>query len=285
VEPVEALHTAVRRYCDERAERIERDYAALLEAEARAREQAGHTPAVSPGYSPEGLATFPRYNVLYAIQAAVEAFVPGDLGSLEQARELLAAAIMTAESGSTRPPNGETQQRVMDEERELLDRYTQKITTNDLLGVEPLPFRRTLSRAESNQLRSELERRWGIEPGYWYPLDRGRGKTAPEHTLAFNAAPFEHPELQELVRSRLAGLGITRLFELHEYDRDTEDKEIELALLDPSYYGNGGEGIWTDDSFTCVIYASHEESTTIAGRDLLPALQHAWPDWQHHLYD
>ena len=149
VDSVEALHTATRRYAAERAADWEDRYAKLQADERQAHRDTGMPEPTTYGYSPEALATFPRYHVLHAIQAAVESFVPADLGSLDEARELLATAGVVAESVFTRPPIGEVEQRAMDDERELFAEYVRGLSDEELANVEPLPFQRTLTAAES----------------------------------------------------------------------------------------------------------------------------------------
>ena len=281
LEPVEALHTAARRYCVDRAAEWELRYSDVRSDEERARRHAGVPEPTTYSYSSEALDTFPRYHVLHAVQAAVEAFTPADLGSLDEARELLAVAAATADNLFTRPPTGETEQRAMDEERELFGRYVSDLSHEELARVEPLPFRRTLSPKESAALWAELEKRWGVK-GYWYPLDRAPEAAPPPHASAFSSDPFHGDDLQKCLRDVLSTLGATRVWELRELDTDTNN-EIELALLEPVY--TGAEGFWMDSSFDWLIYASHEGSVTVAGRDLLPALYEAWRNWRDYLYD
>lgn len=281
MDQVEALHTAARRYAAERAGEWENRYSTLRSDEERARRREGLPEPTTYGYSSEALATFPRYHVLHAIQAAVEALTRADLGSLEEARELLAKAGTEAQGIFTRPPVGEVEQRAMTEERELFARYVRGLSDEELAQVEPLPFRRTLTEAESARPWAELKNRWGVE-GYWYPLDRAPDAEPPPHAQAFNADPFFEPGLQQQLRDALAEVGVSRAWELRELDTDT-DKEIELALLEPVY--TGAEGYWTDASLGWLVYASHESSVTVAGETLLPELQRRWSDWRHHLYD
>jgi hypothetical protein len=281
MERVEALHVAARRYSAARAAEWENRYTELQAEEERARRREGVPEPTTYTYSPEALAAFPRYHVLHAIEAAVEAFTPADFGSLEEAREFLAAAGAGAESIFTRPPTGEVEQRAMDEERELFGRYVRGLSSDELANIEPLPFRRTLATEESTRLWAELERRWGVK-GYWYPLDRAPDAERPLHTEAFNSDPFFDAQPQQYLRDALAELGVSRLWELRELDTDA-DKEIELEQLEPRY--TGSEGYWTDDAFEWLVYASHEDSVTVAGERLLPALQRRWPDWAKHGYD
>lgn len=280
MDEVEALHTAARRYAAERAADWQNRYSDLRADEERARRHKGLPEPTTYGYSPEALATFPRYQVLHAIEAAVEAFTPGDLGSVDEARERLAKAGADAQSIFTRPPVGEVEQRAMDDERELFAEYVRGLSDEELARVEPLPFRRTLTEAESARLWTELKNRWGVE-GYWYPLDRAPDAEPPPHAQAFNADPFFDAELQQQLREALAELGVSRVWELRELDTDT-NKEIDLALLEPLY--TGAEGYWTDDSLDWLVYASHESSVTVAGEELLPELQRRWPVWRRLLY-
>lgn len=281
MDQVEALHTAARRYATERAAEWENRYSDLRAEEEKSRQREGLPEPTTYSYSSEALATFPRYQVLHAIQAAVEALTPADLGSLGEARELLAMASAEARSIFTRPPVGKIEQSAMAEEREQFAQYVRGLSDEELARVEPLPFRRTLTEAESARLWAELKNRWRVE-GHWYPLDRARDVEPPPHAQAFNADPFFDPKLQQQLRDALAELGVSRVWELRELDTDT-DKEIDLVLLEPVY--TGAEGCWTDASLDWLVYASHESSVTVAGEALLPELQRRWPDWQRHLYD
>lgn len=277
---VEALHTAARRYCADRAALWLGRYADLQAGEARERRRSGIPEPTTYAYSNEALATFPRYHVLHAIQAAVEAFTPADFASLDEARELLAAAAESAENVFTRPPNGEIERRSMDEERTVFADYMRGVSEEELAKVEPLPFRRTLTSDESEHLRNELKTRWGFD-GYWYPLDRPDTAEPPENAVALTADPFFSAEVQGRLRDVLAGLGVSRLWELRELDTDS-DCELDLELFEPVY--TGSEGTWTDNSRDWLVYASHEASVTVAGTQLLPAFQQAFPDWRDWIY-
>jgi hypothetical protein len=277
---VEALHAAARRYCADRAALWSRRYADLREGEARERRRSDEPEPTTYTYSREALATFPRYNVLYAIQAAVEAFTPDDFATLGEARELLAAAGESAESVFTRPPNGEIERQAMDEERTLFSDYMRGVSEDELTHVESLPFRRALSREESERLWNDLKTQWGVE-GYWYPLDRPLTAEPPANAVAFGADPFFGADVQSRLRIVLADLGVSRLWELRELQTDG-NFELDLELFAPVY--TGLEGYWTDDSLGWLVYASHEDSVTVAGAQLLPAFQQAFPKWQAWRY-
>jgi hypothetical protein len=277
---VDALHSAARRYCADRAALWSRRYAELLEREAQDRRRSGEPEPTTYSYSSEALATFPRYNMLYAIQAAVEAFTPDDFSTLGEARELLAAAGESAESVFTRPPNGEIEQHAMDEERALFVNFIRGVSEDELTHVGLLPFRRMLSTEESERLRDELKTQWGVE-GCWYPLDRPLTAEPPANAVAFSADPFYSTDVQARLRVVLADLGVSRLWELREHQSDA-NYELDLEIFEPLY--TGAEGYWTDDSLDWLVYASHEGSVTVAGAHLLPAFQQAFTKWQEWSY-
>src|SRR3712207_3498722 len=127
MEEIEALHTAARRYAGARAAEWERRYSVLQAREDRVWRAAAARARTAYGYSDEALAIFPRYNVLHAIQAAVEAFTPADFASLDDAREQLARVAISAENLLTRPPQGEIERGVMDEERALFVTYLRSL--------------------------------------------------------------------------------------------------------------------------------------------------------------
>jgi hypothetical protein len=115
----------------------------------------------------------------------------------------------------------------------------------------------------------------------WYPHDRFASEEPPPHARAFNEDPFLDDELQGRLREVLAALGVSRLWELRAGGGDDKDYELDLALLEPvSGYLDLDERFWTDASFEWLIYASHEETVTIVGADLLSGLQAAWPAWR-----
>jgi len=157
--------------------------------------------------------------------------------------------------------------------------YVRGFPDDDLTEVERLPFRRTLAVSEREQVWSEIKARWGIE-GYWYPLSA----KAPKDALALDAEPFFDAETQTRLREALAAIGVSRVWELREFDVDPEspDRELDLEFFEPVY--TGAEGFWTDRSLDWLIYASHEDSVTVAGRRLLPAFKHAVPEWAKWIY-
>jgi hypothetical protein len=283
VDLVEALHVAARRYCMDRGAYWHDRYGEVLAEEQRAADLAGG--GEPRRYSPAALATFPRYNALEAILPAVEAFTPADLGSLDEARELLAAAGDTAESAFTRKQTDPMERGSIAEERRRFRQLVRDLTERELAEIEPLPYRRTLPAQESAELWHKLETRWGIAKRSWYPTDRPYQARPPADTIAFNDDAFSSSDLERRLRWVMSGIGVTRVWELREVDDESvPHRELDLELVEPLYGYTGLEAFWFDRSLTWLIFASHEGSLTITGSQLLPALQTAWPDWREHLF-
>lgn len=278
---IEALHTAARRYCEDRAAWWSARYDDLRRSESAERERRGIPEPATYTYSDEALGTSPRYQILYAIQVAVEMFTAADFDSLDQARALLAAAGESAESIFTRPPKEGAERLAIDEERLLFMQYVRQVSLEELAHVDPLPYRRTLTSEESQLLRQSLKPRWGVENFYWFPLDRPDDVPPPEDAVALDAEPFFDPDVQARLRAVLETLGVARLWELREFDTDA-DCEIDLGLFVPTY--TGAEGFWTDRTLGWLVYASHESSVTAAGAHLLPTFREAFPEWEEWIY-
>jgi hypothetical protein len=266
MDDVGGLHTAARRYCLAGIARWQTRYSDL--AKAGRDRRAGSTGGWD--YTDEALGTFPRYNVLAAILADIERFVPSDFASLAEARAMLEAAA-DAEDAMTRPPHRPVAHDAIAEERVLFRTYIASLKASELEQIQPLPFRRVLSDTEFRRHRERLSQRWGISESYWYPLTEG---APPADVVALKADLFDRevslPALRALLRSR----GIERFIELREYG---SGYEADVELLEPVY--NGAEGYWTDNSGEWVIYASHENSVTLGGQWLIAGVAAAWPGW------
>ena len=158
-----ALHTAARRYRLERhAYWCERYSEIVRKREDRQRD--GYH------YTPEALATFPRYNVLNAIRVELERIDPANLGDVDDTRACLVLAGETAQDDFTQKPSGEIDERAMAEEGGEFCRYIDGLQVADLSAIEELPYRRLLTTEESKATWSRLRSRWEIPRGYWFPL-------------------------------------------------------------------------------------------------------------------
>jgi len=259
-----ALHTAARRYCLEHHALWWERYITIMRSGADRQPDGYH-------YTAEALATFPRYNVLHAIRVELERIDPATLADLEETRQLLILAGQTAEDDFTRRPIGQIDQRAVAEEREAFARYIAALAPSDLRAIEPLPFRRVLTREESQQVWSRFRERWQINQGYWYPL----AHCTLSDVVAFRARAFEQAvptdRLQDILRSH----GIERVWEFRESGPEYEE---DVSLFEPCY--SGAEGYWSSGLLEWIVYASHEDSVTVGGW-LLKELKPLWPTWEH----
>jgi hypothetical protein len=265
VEAGVALHTTARRYCRERYALWAERYAEIVRR-GRDRER--------DDYTPEALATFPRYNVLNAIRVELERINPTELVDLEAARVRVLRAGEMANDDFTRKPIGEIDRRALAEERAAFCGYVCGLSPADLGAIEPLPFRRVLAADESDAVWAGLRDRWQIPAGYWYPL----AGCAPPRVVAFDANAFSEGAPQGRLRGILERGGVERVWELREHGPEYEQ---DVSLFDPHY--NGAEGYWSSGDLDWIVYASHESSVTVGGW-LLDEVQALWPAWRAHLW-
>ncbi len=158
---IKNLHNAIRRYCMDRHFYWSKKYSEL---------DAVRKNLTNNGYTDEAFRTFPRYNVLNAILTEIERYRPDEFKTLDEAKKFFSLAASEAENVFTKPPNGNIEQGVMNEEREFLHNFINQITEKDLSLVESLFYRKVLSSNESNEIRNKLLKRWEISKSYWYPL-------------------------------------------------------------------------------------------------------------------
>jgi hypothetical protein len=265
---VEALHTAARRYCNQRADLsfpgydLERWDESLAESSARTR-------------------------AMDVIGAAVEALKPAESASLEEAREHLLSAAASTVHELTQPSMHRVERRGIETEGRWFADYVRGLSDIDLAHVKPLLSRRWLSKSESARVWAELKTRWSADRGrMWYPW----GDEPQAEAQVFDEDPFLDEGLQHHLREVLASVGVSRLWELRGFSSGP-DYEIELAMLEPvasEFVGlapGGREMFWSDATFDWLIYASHEDTVTIAGAELLSGLQAAWPAWRRFVPD
>lgn len=262
----EKLHTAVRRYCIQRHKYWTDKYGELASA-GRDR--------MARGYTEEALRTFPRYNVLRAILIEVERYDPASFATLDEARRKLSAVAANAQDMFTQPTSGDSiEEVVMKEERELLQQYIERTSEDNLTSVEPLFYRRVLSKAESESIWSKLESAWNIRGAHWYrSADSAEGDVE-----VFDYSYFEQEIGVEQLRTLLQTSRINKVWELREYG---PEYEMELSICEPSY--NGADGYWCDESMSWIINASHEGSITIGGW-LVNEVKKIWPNWKERTW-
>ncbi len=272
-----ALHTAARRYCEDRYS----DWAQTYN-ELEAREKVQIENKFKPGwdYSEEAYGVFPRYRIDKAIRIEVERLAPESSNSLKELRSHLISACDIAEARLRAELNNAIARKALREEAEDYKAYIRVLRESDLISIAPLPFRRVMSSEESKKLWNQLKITWDIGDGYWFPLKEG---PIPPNMMAFHVDYFEKMNGAELLQEALKTRAISRVFELHEFGPDEPDYEIELSILKPAYLW-GGEQYCTEGGVDWVVYASHESSITIAGDWLTEILREKWPECPQRSY-
>jgi hypothetical protein len=261
----QALHTAARRYCVDQVAYWSNRYSELgRQGKDRVDTDDGWT------YTPEALATFPRYNVLNAIRVELERLDPEKLVELPLTRELVLLAGATAEDDFTRKPLGAIDAAAISDGREAFCQFVVSLSAADLGTIESLPYRRVLSDDEAEPIWSRLRQAWHIAEGYWYPL----AECSLSTIVAFQDRAFHEAMPPELLRTILKAHGIERVWELREYGPGCEQ---DVSSFEPYY--NGAEGYWSSSECDWIMYASHESSMTVGGW-LLREIQAIWPDWR-----
>jgi hypothetical protein len=250
---------AARRYLMDRYDELVDHYAALPD-----QGRAGF------GYRPEAYLIFPRYNVVEAMLAQVERLDPDRLPDQPSLLAWLVEAAATARSSFTEPVLNEVAATVMAEERRLFSSVVREWAGRGDLQVQPLPYRRVLTSAESVARQQQLQRRWELVDRSWHPMIAA--EAPPEVLILVEAVMWELPEAVTHVRTALRAAGSGRVTELREYG---EEYLIDVDLVAPRY--TGAEGVWSDDTLTWVAYASHEGTVAFGGQ-LAAALPTLWPD-------
>ena len=156
-----ALHTAARAFCANQHFRWSGEYMPLVES---GRDRVGSD------YSNAAYSLFPRYRLDEAMQVEVERITGHQFPSMEDARKLLLEGGNRAFSSLLQEFQRSPQACVaLTDEWRAFEAYINSLDPAQLARIEPLPYRRVLTKSESEHLRQELSARWGAN-GYWYPI-------------------------------------------------------------------------------------------------------------------
>jgi hypothetical protein len=272
-----ALHTAARRYCQQRFSEWIQIY---QELQTKEKWQVEHLFTPGWDYSSEAYGTFPRYRIAAAIQLEVEKFSPDSYPTLDALRKQLLLACDVAGARLQAEFKNPIAVRALQEEVDDYRAYIQALNSHGLSAIKPLPRRRVIDEDESKRLWNQLKRNWGIGDGHWFPLKDG---PTPMHVIAFHCDYFEGMRGVNLLRDALKARGVENVFQLQEFGPPEPEYEIALSIFEPMY-GTGGEQYSTSGFSDWVVYASHESSITIAGDWLIRILKENWPEWSKRTY-
>jgi len=229
---------------------------------------------VGSDYSKAAYSLFPRYRLDEAIEVEVERITGHQFSSLDDARKVLLESGNRAFSSLLQEFQRSPQACVaLSNEWRAFEAYISGLGAEQLAHIEPLPYRRVLTKSESEQLRQELSARWGVK-GYWYPLSECDPSL---DVVAFHCELWEQRNGTSLLLQATQARGIERCFLFLE---GPVDYEIAQSLVDPIY---GGEESFVTSDFQWLAYSSHESSITIAGW-LADFFRGQWPDWESIAY-
>jgi len=123
------------------------------------------------------------------------------------------------------------------------------------------------------EVRDKLKEKWAIEyRDYWIPLDGDIG----EDTEFFNYRIFQKEFGMEKLKRLISDLGHTFIYQLNEAN---DDEEVGVNEMDEY---SGLELYYTNKDCDWVVYLSHENTITLAGKSLLNALKIKWTDWNKY---
>jgi hypothetical protein len=137
----EAVHTLARRYCQEQFREWSRRYAEIQRSQSR---RAGD-------YSPEAYDAFPRYLILQAILRSIEALRPESADTVNSLVDAMTVAARDAQNNLTAEPRNAIAGKAIADERAKFFAYVRSLTAEPISWPAPLPFRRTLTKAESDR--------------------------------------------------------------------------------------------------------------------------------------
>jgi hypothetical protein len=246
---IENLHTAARRYCTDKYVYWQQQYAALP----------NHGRAADGNhYSDEDFNIIPRYNLLKDILIEIERWTPQDFSSLAEARELISLAGSNPANILPKGTLSPIKTKAIEEEKTKFIDFINSISSDDLLRIEPLFFRRVISEKESRLFWAKLVEIWGIDKphGQMYPMINDN----PRNAVFCTPADFKKEEETELLR-KLSERGIKRIWELKE--AGVPEYESDISVFEPYY--DGWEGYWFSAEMDWIIYCSHESTITFGG--------------------
>lgn len=209
---------------------------------------------------------FPRYNVLAAMLDRVEALVGQVFPDPETGKTNLKQIGLTAESEFTTGEQHPVALNAMLEERRKFIHFLDNITQEYLASVEPLPYRRRLTKEESSAIREKLFERWNFQGNYWNPVE----ELSPEPTIFLAKDHIEDTD-HVLIRQEIQRHTSPTIFEITE---DGKDAAIAFELFHPDCY----ETIYCDSNADWVVYGSHEGTVAFGGDWLLDCIRKVYAE-------
>lgn len=123
----------------------------------------------------------------------------------------------------------------------------------------------------------ELNARWNCEiPFGWIPICRD--STEADVAEVYEEKYFHHFD-DEVKKVLCETFHASTLYEI------AEGGIVRLLALNECVFGYDGlEHMYSDLSFSFLIYFSHEESVTVGGEKLLDEIHRIWPEYSMHFW-
>jgi hypothetical protein len=269
MEKITALHTAARGFCMEQYAFWVRKYTELQKAEKFLPE---HYFSSGWTYSRDAYSLFPRYRLVEATLINIERLSFDGRTPLDEARETLLAAGREALDSLHREFKGKAAAvEALETQARSYDEFVRDASDRPLDEVQPIAYRRVLTKSESEGLWALLKQRWKIRgAGYgWFPLT---DDPAPAGALTFHKELWLFRDGHSLLQRFLLKENVFRCFLLRELG--PPDFEMDAVLAESKYDGSESF-IMTNSDW--VLYTSHESSVTLAG-SLADFFRHEWSD-------
>jgi len=219
---------------------------------------------------------FERQYRIESILLEIEKVQPEELKNLDQSKLLIRAAIQDAKDVQRSIPFDKHEIKAMNQERNNIIDYVCGLQESELKTIDRFFYRRVLTKQESDNIRGSLEKIWGAgRSRYWYPLD----DSPPDDVVAFLSWRFQKEVNLKKIADFLSKQSDDRYLELRE---DHIDYEIDFSDFYPYY--EGIEKYSCSKEMNWVIYSSHEESVTIAGKGLISLIKSIWPNWMNQIW-
>lgn len=259
----ERLLSAARRYCVEQFDLCTEKYDLAL--------RACESPEENVFYGERQSGTLPRCDILETIQAELERMTGQDLGTAEEAREAVALAGLIAEDQFLKYV-WPVATKAREEELQLFFDFVFTVSENELYATPLLPYRRVLSREETDRLTSQVSLSWPISDYHYWDMF---GEKEHDRIKGFDDVYFFENIPVERLRQILSSRNVDRLFHLGEYELSYE---LDSVYLDPWEGGRDfNEGFWFSNDPDWILYSSIDGGIVIGGW-LLDEVRTAWPD-------
>jgi hypothetical protein len=126
----------------------------------------------------------------------------------------------------------------------------------------------------TESVKTNLKNKWNINPyDFWIPL---QGKPT-ENTIYFETENFENKIGYEKLNQILKEINIGNIYSFNEAREESIYSEILIKKYDsPDIF-------FTNENVDWVIYQTHEETISFAGKELIDKIKLLWKNWEDNV--